>query len=69
MNVLRKHVEEHTLATEMLPRVVDYTKLKIVLRCQKLTKQYELSQRDQKLDVHHFIGVDTRPIGYQRLEA
>jgi len=69
MNLLRKLVEEHAPATEILPHVVDYTKRKIVSQCQKLAKQYGLSQQDQKLDVQNIMNVDTRTIAYQRLEA
>ncbi len=68
MNLLRKYAEEQTPATEILPHVVDYTKRKIVSRCQKLAKHYELNQQNQKLDVQNIMNVDTRTLKYHQLE-
>jgi len=69
LNLLRKHAVGTTPAMDILPDIVDYTKRKIVSRCQKLARHYGLNQENQKLGVENLMNVDTRTVGYQRLEG
>jgi len=68
MNRLLQHAKAQTKPLEVLTPVIDYTKAKVISRCQKLAKEHGLSRQSQKLEVQNLLKLDTSATKYHELE-
>lgn len=68
MDRLLKHVKAQTPSLDILSLVVEYTKSKIISRCQKLAKAHQLSPQSQKLGEQNLPKLDTSTTKYLELE-
>lgn len=68
MTRLLQHAKSQTPSLEVLSLVIDYTKAKIISRCGKLAKVFELSRQIQRAGEHNLLKLDTNNPKYRELE-